>query len=51
MKKRKSFKAETIKRLSPRSKCCCFRLSRASKIQKLLLSANLGGNTFHGHFT
>ena len=48
MKKRKSFKAETIKRLSPMSKCYCFRLSRAFKIQKLLLSTNYGGSTFHG---
>ena len=33
-KKRKGcFKAETIKRLSPRSKCYCFSHSRASRIQ------------------
>ena len=32
-KKRKTFKAETIKRLSPSSKCYCFSHSRASKIQ------------------
>ena len=51
MKKRKSFKAETIKRLSPMSKCYCFRLSRAFKIQKLLLSTNYGGSTFHGPST
>ena len=34
-KTRKSFKAETIKKLSPRSKCYCFSHSRASRIQKL----------------
>ena len=34
--KRKSFKAETIKRLSPRSKCYCFNHSGASRIQKFL---------------
>ena len=32
--KRKSFKAETIKRLSPRSKYYCFSDSRASRIRK-----------------
>ena len=42
-KKRKSFKAENIKRLSPRSKCYCFSPSRASRIQKLFLPANHGG--------
>ena len=41
-KKRKSFQAETIKRLSPRSKCYCFSHSRASRIQKLSLSAKRG---------
>ena len=41
-KKRKSFKAETIKRLSPESKCYCFSHSRVSKIQKSFLSANHG---------
>ena len=51
MKKRKSFKAETIKRLSPMSKCYSFRLSRAFNIQKLLLSTNYGGSTFHGPST
>ena len=30
--KRKTFKAETIKRLSPRSKCYCFSRSRVSRI-------------------
>ena len=51
MEERKSFKAETIKRLSPMSKCYSFRLSRAFKIQKLLLSTNYGGSTFHGPST
>ena len=45
-KKRKSFKAETIKRLSPRSKCYCFSYSRASRIQQLFLSANHDDDTF-----
>ena len=36
-KNRKSFKAETIKKLSPRSKCCYFSHSRASSIQKMFL--------------
>ena len=31
-KKTKSFKAENIERLSPRSTCYCFSQSRASKI-------------------
>ena len=38
--KRKGFKAETIKRLSPKSKYCCFSHSRASRIRKFFLSAN-----------
>ena len=41
--KRKSFKAKTIKRLSPRLKCYYFSHSRASRIQKLFFSANHGG--------
>ena len=45
-KKRNSFKAETIKTLSPRSKCYCFSYSRASRIQKLFLSVNLGGRQY-----
>ena len=45
-KKSKSFKAETIKRLSPGSKCRCFSHSRASRIQKLFLSANHGGEQY-----
>ena len=35
--KRKGFKAETIKRLSPRSKYYCFSHSRASRIWKFFL--------------
>ena len=50
--KRKGFKAETIKRLSPRSKCYCFNHSRASRIQKFFLLVNHGGrqyiSVFHG---
>ena len=37
-KKRKSFKAKTIKRLSPRSKCYYFSHSRVSRIQKFWLA-------------
>ena len=36
------FRAKTIKRLSPRSKCYCFSHSKASTIQKLFLSVNHG---------
>ena len=43
-KKRKSFKAETIKRLSPRSKYYCFSHSRESRIQKYF-------SLFHGSST
>ena len=50
--KRKGFKAETIKRLPPRSKYYFFSRSRASRIQKFFLSANHGGqqyfSVFHG---
>ena len=50
--KRKGFKVETIKRLSPRSKYYCFSHSRASRIRKLSLSTNHGGRqyflVFHG---
>ena len=42
-KARKTFKAETIKRLSLRSKCYCLSHSTASRIQKIFLSANHGG--------
>ena len=38
----KNFKTETIKRLSPMSKCHCFNHSRAFRIQKVLLSLNHG---------
>ena len=34
-KQRKGFKAETIKRLSPRSKCYCLSNARVSRIQKM----------------
>ena len=37
-KKKKSLKTETIKRLSPRTKCYCFSHSRASKTQFFFLS-------------
>ena len=42
-KKRKSFKAKTIKRLSSRSKYYCFSHSRAFTIQTFSLSVNHGG--------
>ena len=51
-KARKTFKAETIKRLSPRSKLYCLSHSRASRIQNFFWSANHGGQqyftVFHG---
>ena len=54
-KARKTFKAETIKRLSLRSKLYCLRYSRASRIQKFFLWANHGGrqyfSVFHGPST
>ena len=50
--KRNNFKAETIKRLSPRSKCYCFSHSRLFRIQKIFFLANHGGRQyfplFHG---
>ena len=53
--KRKGFKAEIIKRLSPRSNYYCFSHSRASRIQKFFLSINHGGQqyfpVFHGPTT
>ena len=53
--KRKSFKAEAIKRLSPRLKYYCFNHSGASRIRKFFLSANHGGrqyfSVFHGSST
>ena len=39
--KKKTFKAETIKRLSPRSKCYCFSHSRASRIQRFFCWSSL----------
>ena len=54
-KKRKSLKAETIKRLSTRSKFYYFNHSRASRIKKFFLSANYVGrqyfSVFHGPLT
>ena len=45
--KRKTFKAKTIKSLSPRkAKCYCFSHSRASRIQKFFWSANHGGRQY-----
>ena len=49
-KKRQRFKVETIKRLSPRSKCYCSSQSRASRIQKLFLSANHGDRQYFSMF-
>ena len=46
--KRKGFKAETIKRLSPRSKYFCFSRSRPSR--KVLLSTNHGGRQYFSVF-
>ena len=46
----KRFKAETFKRLSPRSTCCCFSHSRTSIIQKFSLSANHGGQQYFSLF-
>ena len=52
--KRKSFKAEAIKKLSPRSKCYCFSHCGAPRIQKFFLSANHGAwqyfHVFHGPY-
>ena len=51
-KKRKNLKVETIKSLSPKSKCFFFSHSRVSRIQKLSLLDNHGGrqyfSVFHG---
>ena len=49
-RKKKSFKAETIERLSARSKCYCFRHSRVSRIQKFSLSTNHGGQQYFSVF-
>ena len=45
-KSRKDFKAETIKRLSPRVKCYCFSHSRAPRIQKCFLPPNHGSRQY-----
>ena len=54
-REKKSFKAEAIKRLSPKSKCYCFSHSRAHRIQKCFLSSNHGDwqyfSVFHGSST
>ena len=54
-KSRKDFKAEAIKRLSPRLKCYCFSHSRAPRIRTFFLSPNHGGRqyfpVFLGPFT
>ena len=44
--KRKGFKAETTKSLSPRSKYDCFNHSRASRIRQFFLPTMLADNTF-----
>ena len=53
--KRRTFKAETIKRLSPRSKCYCFSHCRVSRSQNFFWSANHGSrqylSVFHGPST
>ena len=49
-KNRKRFKAETIKRVSPRSKYYCFSHSRASRIQKLVFNVPLSLH-FEIHFS
>ena len=53
--KRKTFKAENIERLSPKSKCYCFSHSRASRVQSFFWLANHGGrqylSMFHGSST
>ena len=46
----KSFKAETIKRLSPRFKYYCFSHSRACRIQKFFLSPNHGRRQYFSCF-
>ena len=48
--KRKGFKTESIKRLSPRSKYYCFNLCRASRIRTFSLSANHGGRQYFSVF-
>ena len=46
MEKRNDFKAEIIKRQSPRSKYHCFNHSTASRIRKFFLLANYGRHSF-----
>ena len=48
--KKESFKVETIKKLSPKSKCYCFSHSRVSRIQRLSLSCNHGGRQYFSVF-
>ena len=48
--KRKNLKAETIKRLSPRSKRYCFSHSRVSRIQRFFLSTNHGSRQYFSVF-
>ena len=48
--KKKGFKAETITRLSPRSKYYCFNHSRVSKIRNFFLLANHGGRQYFSVF-
>ena len=45
-KSRKGFRAETIKKLSPRLKCYCFSHSSAPRIQNFLLPANHGDRQY-----
>ena len=49
-KARKTFKAETIKRLSLRLKLYCLSHSRESRIQKFFLSANHGVRQYFSIF-
>ena len=48
--KKKGFKAETITRLSPRSKYYCFNHSRVSRIRNFFLLANHGGRQYFSVF-
>ena len=51
-KKRNSFKAETIQKLSPRSKCYCFSYPRASTIQEFYLQLTMvADNSFQYSMT
>ena len=49
-KKRNSFKAETVKSLSPTSKCHCFSHSRSYRIQIFFLSVNRDGQKYFSVF-